>query len=325
MKNSIRFLFIIIIGIILSSCSTDEEYVEGKIPEIVTNIEQANSEFDDYNTSIPFYLYNEFALIFSTNRYTHGGTFDHVNFLAEFYFCDNSKEFTFVVDTNQRYYLFDAAQNLINTENNEYGPKIIITPDNVHMLYFYASDYTGNLDLYFTQNQGSSYYWEEPIDLKIINTTYNEAYLTFNKSLSEIYFCTDSMGDFDIFKVAIPNDDALINWLITDDSPEKIPCTILNSENNDKCPYIAGNLMLFCSDREGGFGGFDLYYSIYSNGTWSAPVNFGPQINTEFDEYRPIAAYVYYYKNDIMIFSSNRPGGKGGFDLYYVGIPKMID
>jgi len=25
-----------------------------------------------------------------------------------------------------------------------------------------------------------------------------------------------------------------------------------------------------------------------------------------------------------MIFSSNRPGGKGGFDLYHVGIKKMM-
>jgi hypothetical protein len=29
-----------------------------------------------------------------------------------------------------------------------------------------------------------------------------------------------------------------------------------------------------------------------------------------------------WFINDLMIFSSNRPGGKGGFDLYYAGIPR---
>ena len=31
----------------------------------------------------------------------------------------------------------------------------------------------------------------------------------------------------------------------------------------------------------------------------------------------------YEFNNDFMIFSSNRPGGLGGFDLYYVGIPDI--
>ena len=29
------------------------------------------------------------------------------------------------------------------------------------------------------------------------------------------------------------------------------------------------------------------------------------------------------YENDLMVFSSNRPGGLGGYDLYYVGIDKI--
>jgi hypothetical protein len=32
----------------------------------------------------------------------------------------------------------------------------------------------------------------------------------------------------------------------------------------------------------------------------------------------------YEYQNDLMLFSSDRPGGKGGYDLYYVGIAGMI-
>ena len=81
--------------------------------------------------------------------------------------------------------------------------------------------------------------------------------------------------------------------------------------------------MVFTADREGGFGGVDLWYSVYNGQTWSAPVNMGNLINTEYDEYRPILVQSgESYVNDLMVFSSNRPGGKGGFDLYYVGVPK---
>jgi len=82
-------------------------------------------------------------------------------------------------------------------------------------------------------------------------------------------------------------------------------------------------MIVFTSDREGGFGGFDLWYSVYNGQEWSAPVNLGEDINTEYDEYRPVVvAAGEGFINDLMIFSSNRPGGKGGFDLYYAGIPR---
>jgi hypothetical protein len=78
--------------------------------------------------------------------------------------------------------------------------------------------------------------------------------------------------------------------------------------------------MVFASNREGGLGGYDLYYSVFTKGQWSAPVNFGPSINTASDEYRPVLGSDEEFTNVFMMFSSNRPGGHGGFDLYFTGI-----
>ena len=94
----------------------------------------------------------------------------------------------------------------------------------------------------------------------------------------------------------------------------------LSSAGEDKCPFIYRKILVFASDREGGLGGFDLYYSEFKNGTWSAPVNFGPGINSSWDEYRPILAGDENFTNMFLLFSSNRPGGKGGFDLYFRGM-----
>ncbi|PWJ57501.1 WD40 repeat protein [Dyadobacter jejuensis] len=81
--------------------------------------------------------------------------------------------------------------------------------------------------------------------------------------------------------------------------------------------------MVFASNRAGGYGGYDLYYSTLTGGKWSEPVNFGATINTEFDEFRPILidAGVSWNQN-MLVFSSNRAGGKGGFDLYFAGVVK---
>ena len=66
-----------------------------------------------------------------------------------------------------------------------------------------------------------------------------------------------------------------------------------------------------------------MYYSLKINNEWSNPINFGSVINTEYDEYRPITFKVLDLF-DLMVFSSNRPNGKGGFDLFCAKMDDLI-
>ena len=91
---------------------------------------------------------------------------------------------------------------------------------------------------------------------------------------------------------------------------------------NDKCPFVLGNVVVFASDREGGTGGFDLYYAKLTDGRWGTPVNFGPKINSAYNEYRPML--VHLERKVLLFFSSDRPGGKGGYDLYCVDVSEQI-
>ena len=61
-----------------------------------------------------------------------------------------------------------------------------------------------------------------------------------------------------------------------------------------------------------GFGGFDLYISYATPQGWSEPINMGPEINTEYWESSPSLSP----DKKTLYFSSNRPGGYGGKDLY---------
>ncbi len=62
---------------------------------------------------------------------------------------------------------------------------------------------------------------------------------------------------------------------------------VVNSKQSDFAPYITvdGKSLYFASDREGGYGGQDIWVSRRTaDGQWGAPVNLGPSINTKFNE-----------------------------------------
>lgn len=76
----------------------------------------------------------------------------------------------------------------------------------------------------------------------------------------------------------------------------------------------SGDTLYFSSNREGGFGGFDLYMSTKTaTGEWTTPVNLGESINTPFDEIAPFVTE----GSQKLFFSSNGHTTMGSFDLQY--------
>lgn len=70
----------------------------------------------------------------------------------------------------------------------------------------------------------------------------------------------------------------------------------------------------FTSDRPGGFGGMDIWYTVYNKAkkTFIPPRNCGSKINSDADEVTP------FYQSELktLFFSSNDNSGYGGFDVY---------
>ncbi|MCB1200091.1 MAG: OmpA family protein [Leptospiraceae bacterium] len=66
--------------------------------------------------------------------------------------------------------------------------------------------------------------------------------------------------------------------------------------------------------RDDTYGKMDLYISLQEeDGSWSAPLNLGNTINSGYNEVTPFIA------SDLktLYFASDRPGGMGGFDMYF--------
>ena len=83
---------------------------------------------------------------------------------------------------------------------------------------------------------------------------------------------------------------------------EGMPC--LSPDNRD---------LYFVSDKEGGYGGLDIWVSRFENGLWQLPRNLGPEVNTAGNETAPFI----HIDNRTLYFSSNGLTGMGGSDLFY--------
>ncbi|MFQ3579497.1 MAG: OmpA family protein, partial [Bacteroidales bacterium] len=85
------------------------------------------------------------------------------------------------------------------------------------------------------------------------------------------------------------------------------------------CISPNGKRIYFTSDRKGGLGGLDIYYSEKnSKGVWGPAINLGPTINTYYDESTPFILP----DGKTLFFSSEGHYNMGGFDIFY---SKLLD
>lgn len=96
----------------------------------------------------------------------------------------------------------------------------------------------------------------------------------------------------------------------------------INTAGDELFPFIRDDSVLyFSSNGLPGMGGQDIFRSVKVNGKWSKPENMKYPINSPADDFgivfnpdEPEEGY----------FSSNRPGGKGGDDIYSFVVPPLL-
>ncbi|MES2766724.1 MAG: hypothetical protein V4642_12690 [Bacteroidota bacterium] len=81
-----------------------------------------------------------------------------------------------------------------------------------------------------------------------------------------------------------------------------------------------GKVLFFASDRVGGIGGTDIWFSVLKNGVWTEPENCGDVINTECDELSPFVSQ----DGKTLLFSSSGHETVGGYDIFSVKFLKDI-
>jgi outer membrane protein OmpA-like peptidoglycan-associated protein len=154
--------------------------------------------------------------------------------------------------------------------------------------------------------------WSYAEALTQINSDYNEGSATLAKDGKTIYFsrcdCPDCYGDCDIFSSKLLPDSTWGNI--------KNLGSGVNSLGWDSHPALSHSedTIYFASDRLGGFGLSDIYFSVkQKNGKWGPSKNMGPIVNTRNNDVSPF----YHPMYDVLYFSSNgQLYNFGEFDIY---------
>ena len=149
--------------------------------------------------------------------------------------------------------------------------------------------------------------WRNKRYTKYNSDILNTANISFSKSGKVVLSsCNKEMKEYKI------------GFLDTKKSEEyrEIPLSYQKETRNTQGHITKHNsqeVLYFVSDRQGGFGGLDIWLSmIDKDGNFGIPINAGNKINSLADEITP-----FLNTNDGNIyFSSNRKNGIGGFDIY---------
>jgi Tol biopolymer transport system component len=160
--------------------------------------------------------------------------------------------------------------------------------------------------------------WSVAINLgTVVNSASIDGCPFISKNELRLYFASNRPGgngnnDIYVSKRARLDDE----W----GQPENLGDSI-NSSSAEICPTLttSGRYLFFVSDRPGGCGGQDLYVSRRSNkhddSAWEAPENLGCQVNSSLNDFTP-SLFEDENGTVALYFSSSRPGGQGGTDIY---------
>lgn len=163
---------------------------------------------------------------------------------------------------------------------------------------------------YSSKDDEGEYQKPKALNKKINREGYNNAGVSFSGDGRKMYF---TRAKLDINELQ----ESVIYQSIKKENGWGSPTEVENINGE----YIAmhpvegelfGNRVLFfVSDMEGGYGGYDLYYSTINGDSYATPVNLGKSINTEADEITP------FYQDGTLYFSTDGRPGFGGHDIWY--------
>lgn len=175
----------------------------------------------------------------------------------------------------------------------------------------------GYMDLFYAKESESGVLSDiEPFS-EAINSKYHEGPVTFTKDQDMVFFTRSNFnkgqrgkskdGTTKLKIYSADKDKEGGDWINIEELP-------FNTSEFDYChPALSPDerILVFASNKKGGYGRMDLYGCYWNGGEWSKPFNLGPHINTAGDEVFP-----FIHADGTLYYSSDGGLGLGGLDIF---------
>lgn len=180
-----------------------------------------------------------------------------------------------------------------------------ISNDGNWMLFTVQEKFYDAVYISYKNEQGN---WEIPVNITLDLGVEGDLYTTsINHDGTEIFLIVIERGTGNIFHSKKVDGE----WGKAQKLPRKI-----NSRYWQTCATFTpdGQGMFFASNRRGGYGGLDIYFSRrLQSGEWADPVNLGPTINTPHNDEAPNLSP----DGNTLYFISQGHNSIGGYDIFY--------
>jgi hypothetical protein len=189
------------------------------------------------------------------------------------------------------------------TEESELYP--VVSNDETMLFYSVRGKY-GKDDIFFAKKVNGA--WTSPEKITTVLGVKSECYPSSISADNQRLYLTVKIGvSTDIYYSEYSNN----RWqkMIKMDKPVNG-----NSWDSQASESSDGRFLYFSSDRKGGYGEMDLYFSEKNEkGAWKKPINLGEIINTRYNELMPLLR-----NNDTRLyFKSEGHDNMGGYDIFY--------
>ena len=193
----------------------------------------------------------------------------------------------------------------VNTAFDEYSP--VATADERTLIF--TRQINANEDFYQSTRVDGKWQTATYLSNNINTPNFNEGSASISQDGKFLFFtgCNrpDGQGRCDIYFSEKKGDD----WGKPFDLTQPV-----NTPGWESQPSISsdGRTLYFVSNRQGGYGGYDIWKSNLTDKGWGQPENLGPNINTAGNEQSPFI----HADDSTLYFCSNGWPGMGGQDLF---------
>ena len=291
----------------VESCASAIEWMGQPTRYKIENMHYFNSKFSDFGIC---YAKDDYSMvIFTSSR--EGCTGGKISGVTGEYYCDL---FRSRVDRKGKWSEPQPLEEIINTTYEEGMP---CTNKKCNTLYFtsFREDKNKNMVCKIFSSAKENAEWGEPKELNLAPDTVAVGHPAISDDELTLVFVSEMSGGYggkDLWKSTRANKSA--EW----GKPVNMGPAI-NTAGDEMFPFIhADGTLYFSSNGHPGMGGLDIFAASEGNSGWKVE-NMKYPINSSSDDF----GICIEAEMERGYFCSNRPGGKGGDDIYQFSLPPI--